>query len=579
MRNTPRFALLALVFILLLSLASPAQASAGNAGGTGEVVGYYASWASAQGCSPSELPAERFTQINYAFAKIADGRAALCDPARDSRTLRELTALREQNPSLRIVLSIGGWDESAWFSDAAASAESRQAFAQSCVDLLAVHSLDGVDLDWEYPVSGGAPGVVHRPQDKENFTLLLRALRTALDRQGRRDGKEYVLTIAGAVGSGYLNCIEPEEVAEIVDFIFLMAYDVHGPWDSLADFNAPLYSASDGPVRYRSSVDDGVSSWLGRGVPAEKLVLGMPLYGYIYQGVDRRNSGLYQSFESAKSVSWDSVKREYLNRSSYRRLRHEEAGVPYLYGNRSFLSYDDPESIAAKAELARRRGLGGVGFWELSQDREGDLIESAWTAWNKGRFRDVPQDAWYAGAVEQVCASGLMNGTGTGTFSPGGTVTRGQTAAILHRLAGEPKVQGSSFSDVSAAAYYSEAVAWAARLGVVEGFSDGTFRPDLPVSRQQLASILWRYARLEGADSGSRASLQDYPDAGEVGGYAREAMGWALAEGILQGAKDGTLQPQGRAARGQAAVLLERFQKLLQSVHPAGGRDIYSQHT
>nr|WP_325212435.1 glycosyl hydrolase family 18 protein [uncultured Oscillibacter sp.] len=564
MRKMRRFIPLVLVFVLLLSLAGPGRASAAGSGGTGEMVGYYASWAAAQGHTPDKLPAERFTQINYAFAKIKDGKAALGDPARDRKNLRELTALRRRNPDLRLVLSLGGWDGSAGFSDAAASAGSRKIFAQSCADLIAAHGLDGVDLDWEYPVSGGAPGVVHRPQDRENFTLLLRELRETLDRLGRRDGKRYVLTIAGAISGGYLNSIQPKAVAELVDHVFLMAYDLHGPWDAYADFNAPLYAASDGPPRYRASVDDGISAWLAQGVPAEKLVLGMPLYGYIYQGADRRNGGLYSRFDSAKSVSWDKVKGEYLNRSAYRQFRHEEAGVPYLYGDRSFLSYDDPDSIAAKAELARRRGLGGVGFWELSQDRSGDLIQSAWTAWNGGRFQDVPPDAWYAGAVERVCAAGLMNGVSSTVFSPGGTVTRGQIAAILYRLAGSPAVRGSSFSDVPAGAYYSEAVAWAARRGVAEGFHDGTFRPDLPVSRQQLAAILWRYAKLERADSGARASLRGWPDAGEVGGYAGEAMSWALAEGILQGTKEGTLQPQGRAARGQAAVLLERFQKLLE---------------
>lgn len=562
MRNIRRFALLLLMVSLLLSLADAGRASAAGSGG--EVVGYYASWAAAQGYAPDQLPAERFTQINYAFANIADGRAILGDPVRDGENLRSLTELRRRNPDLNIVLSLGGWDDSAGFSDAASSPESRRAFARSCVDLLAAHGLDGVDLDWEYPVSGGAPGTVHRPQDKENFTLLLRELRRALDQQGRRDGKRYVLTIAGAVNGGYLACIEPQAAAEIVDHIFLMAYDLHGPWDASTGLNAPLYPSSDGPARSRASVDGGISAWLGRGVPAEKLVLGMPLYGYIFQGVSSRGNGLYQSFDSAKSVSWDKVKEAYLNRSAYRQFRHEEAQAPYLYGNRAFLSYDDPDSIAAKAALARRRGLGGVGFWELSQDRDGDLIQSAWAAWNGGRFQDVPQDAWYAGPVERVCAAGLMKGTGPGLFSPGETVTRGQIAAILHRLAGEPAVRGSSFSDVADGAYYSEAVAWAARRGVAEGFPDGTFRPHLPVSRQQLAAILWRYAKLEQADSGNRAALQGFPDAGDVSAYAREAMGWALAEGILRGTGDGKLQPQGRAARGQTAVLLERFQNLLE---------------
>lgn len=560
MWKTRCLALLAL--ILLFSAVEPPRASA--AGDGGAVVGYYASWAPGQGYRPEDVPAERFTQINYAFADIRDGRAVLSAPERDAKTLRELTGLRKRNPALKIVLSLGGWDGSAGFSDAAASARSRGVFVQSCLDLLLEHGLDGVDLDWEYPVSGGAPGVAHRPQDRENLTALLRDLRGALDRQGRRDGKRYVLTIAGAVSGGYLNNIEPQAVAELVDHIFLMAYDLHGPWDAASGFNAPLYAPTDGPSRYRSSVDGGISAWLDRGVPPEKLVLGMPLYGYIYQGVDRRNDGLFQSFSSARSVPWNKVRSDYLRQGAYRQLRHPEAGVPYLYGNRSFLSYDDPASIAAKAELARRRGLGGFGFWELSQDSRGDLIQSAWDAWNGGRFQDVPPDAWYAGAVERVCAAGLMNGTGPTAFSPGGTVTRGQIAAILHRLAGEPQARGSAFSDVPDSAYYGEAVAWAAQRGLVEGFHDGTFRPDLPVSRQQLAAILWRYAGQAGADSGSRAPLRGWLDAGEVSGYAREAMSWALAEGILQGTKEGTLQPQGRAARGQAAVLLERFQALLE---------------
>lgn len=546
--------LLALCLLLPLTAGRRAAAS-GTAAGT--VVGYYASWAS--GCMPEDIPAGLFTQINYAFARIEDGRAVLGEPARDGRNLRALTGLREREPELKIVLSVGGWDESTYFSDVASSADRRTVFAQSCLELLLEYGLDGVDLDWEYPVSGGAPGVIHRTGDRENFTLLLRTLRQTLDRQGRRDGKRYVLSVAGAVDSGYLNHIEPQAVAETVDHIFLMAYDMNGPWDARTGFNAPLYTASGS----RASVDGGISAWLARGVPAEKLVLGMPLYGYLYQGVSRVNSGLYSRFSGASSVAWDRVKREYLVKSAYRRFWDDEAETPYLYGNQTFLSYDDEDSIAAKGALARQRGLGGIGFWELSQDSGGELVRSAWSAWNGGTFRDVPGDTWYASAVERVSAAGLMNGTAPGIFSPGGAVTRGQTAAILYRLSGEPAVYGSSFSDIPASAYYAKAVAWAARQGVVEGFSDGTFRPDLPVSRQQLAAILWRYAGLNQADSGRRASLESFRDAGEVSAYAAEPLRWALAEGILQGTAEGNLLPRGRAARGQTAVFLERFMNLL----------------
>ena len=179
-------------------------------------------------------------------------------------------------------------------------------------------------------------------------------------------------------------------------------------------------------------------------------------------------------------------------------------------------------------------------------------------------FTDLEEGAYYYDAVVWANAHGVVNGISAERFGPNQPVSRQQIAAILHRLAGEPSLRGSSFSDVPSSAYYGEAVAWAVRRGIVEGYPDGTFRPDLPVSRQQLVSILWRYAKLERADRGSRASLRGFPDAGDVADYAGEAMSWALAEGILQGTKEGRLQPQGRAARGQTAVLLERFQTLLE---------------
>lgn len=563
MGKTRRLMPLVLIFTLLLALMEPGRASA--AGTAGTVVGYYAAWASGQGYTPDQLPAELFTQINYAFAKIQDGKLALSAPEQDRKNLQGLTALRKRNPKLKIVLSVGGWDESTYFSDAAVSPASRAAFAQSCAELILEHRLDGIDLDWEYPVSGGAAGVIHRPQDKENFTLLLQALRDALDRQGRQNGKQYVLSIAGAADGSYLNAIEPQAAAEIVDHIFIMAYDFNGPWDIYTGFNAPLYTPSGGPNRYRSSVDCSVSAWLRHGVPAGKLVLGMPLYGYIYQGVSHGSYGLYGLFNSAKSLSWDKLKEEYLNNSSYQQFRHSEADVPYLYGNQNFISYDDENSIAHKGELARRYGLGGIGFWELSQDQDGDLLQSAWAAWNSGRFQDVPPDAWYAGAVERISAAGLMRGTGAGQFSPNKTVTRGQITAILHRLSGAPAASHIPFSDVSASDYYGEAAAWAAEQGVVGGFPDGTFRPNLPVSRQQLAAILWRYALLEQADSGKRASLEDYQDTGEISGYAMEPLSWALAEGILGGTKEKRLLPQGSASRAQTAVILDRFSALLET--------------
>lgn len=556
-----RAALWLLTICLAAAMTGVEPLDAAAAETAGEVVGYYASWAPYRGYTPDQLDAGRFTQINYAFADISSttGKVVLANPTQDAKTLAGLTALRKQNPNLKIVLSVGGWDYSTYFSDAASTAARRETFAQSCLDLILAHDLDGVDLDWEYPVSGGTAGVIHRPQDKQNFTLLLKAIRQKLDQQERKDGRDYRLTIAGATGGWYLNNIEPQAVAETVDHVFLMTYDFSGPWSSRSGFNAPLHGTD--------SVESVVKAWLGKGVAAEKLVLGMPLYGYIYQGVSSTGSGLNSSFTSARSVTYNAMKSTYLTDSAYRQLRHATAQVPYLYGQRTFISYDDPASVAAKAELARDYSLGGIGFWELSQDTAGELVSAACQAWGGtvSGFRDVPETAWYAEAVAEVSEAGLMQGIGNGLFSPGGTVSRGMAAAILYRLAGEPKAPDIPFSDVSASDYYGSAVAWAAEAGVVTGYADGTFRPQLPVSRQQLAALLWRYADWAEIDLARPADLVDYQDADQVAVYAVEPLGWAVKAGLIQGTAEGKLLPQGGALRGQTAVILCRFLELLEA--------------
>ena len=557
-------AALAAACMAALLLGTPTGAEQRTYQAGGEVVGYYAGWAAYQGYTPDQLPAEHLTQINYAFARIDPDTLtiALENPAHDKKNLAALRKLRQQNGHLKLLISVGGWSDSQHFSDAAATAARREAFAASCVDFVVAQGLDGVDLDWEYPVSGGAPGTNHRPADKQNFTKLLQELRTQLDRQGRRDGKDYSLTIAGAAGSWYLNQIEAVKVADIVDHIFLMGYDLHGPWDTSADFNAPLYTPSGASPQGKSSIADSVQAYLDKGIPAEKLVLGMPLYGYAYQGVSSQNNGLYSTYTSAKSVSYKTLKKSYLSNAAYRRLRHEEAQVPYLYGSRTFISYDDAESLAAKAALARSRDLGGIGFWELSQDDGGELTAAASSAFRStwdNPFRDVAPGAWYEEAVRYVYEAGLMQGTTGTTFSPGRTSNRGQIAAILHRLEGSPRAGTPPFTDVAADSYCADAVAWAEKNNIVRGFEDGTFRPEGRITRQQLAAILFRYLEHRGADTAGRADLSRFSDTAAVADYAREAMAWAVSAGLLQGRSDGTLDPAGSATRAQTAVILQRL--------------------
>ena len=571
----PLLLLWAAVLLLGLLLPHTGSTAAGHTYAAQEqaVVGYYAGWAAYRGYTPDQLPAQELTHINYAFAMIDPdtGTLALGDPAQDRKNFAALRDLREAWPHLKLLVSVGGWDYSTYFSDVASTAARRETFAQSCVDFLVEHGLDGIDLDWEYPVSGGLPGTVHRPQDKKNFTLLLQAIRTKLDRQGRRDGKRYSLTIAGAAGADYLNKIEPEAVAELVDHIFLMAYDIHGPWDRYADLNAPLYTPSEDSPQYQNSVSDSIQRYLQRGVPAEKLVLGMPLYGYCYQGVSSRNHGLYSSYDSASSVPYRTLVSQYLSDPAYQQLRHEEAQVPYLYGNGSFVTYEDPQSMAAKGALAREEGLGGIGFWELSQDSGSTLVESAVDAFTGGEstespeedgsggFLDVSPEDWFHEAVEYVSQQGWMTGTSASRFSPHLATSRGMLVTILHRLAGTPEAPAAHFPDLSAGAYYQEAVAWAAAEGIVEGYDDGRFGPDDPVTREQTAAILFRFADWQGRDTSGRAGLEDFRDGDQVSPYAREPVAWAVEAGLLTGRGEDTLAPGGTASRAETAALLARF--------------------
>lgn len=347
------------------------------------IAGYYAGWSSYKGYTPDKIPANRLTHLHYAFAKIdpSANAVALADPSNDRKNFAALRKLKQRQPALKTLISIGGWDYSTYFSDVASSAARREAFAQSCLEFILEHGFDGIDLDWEYPVSGGLAGNTNRPQDKQNFTLLLQAIREKLNRQSAKDGRQYYLTIAGAANTSYLSKIEPAKVSALVDYLFVMSYDIHGPWDSYADLNAPLYKPQESSPQYKNSVYDGIRAYLDKGVPAKKLILGMPFYGYLYQGVSGRNNGLYSSFRSAKAISYDSLRKDYLNNSAYAKLWHDIARVPYLYGNDSFISYEDPSSIAAKAGLAKSLKLGGPwGAWELSHDTSGALLDSAYKA-------------------------------------------------------------------------------------------------------------------------------------------------------------------------------------------------------
>jgi len=175
-------------------------------------------------------------------------------------------------------------------------------------------------------------------------------------------------------------------------------------------------------------------------------------------------------------------------------------------------------------------------------------------------FADVPASEWYYDEVEYVRDKGLMTGTSTTTFSPGENTSRGMLVTILYRLEGEPEVtKAAEFSDVAAGQWYTDAVAWAAENKIVEGY-DGVFAPSDPITREQFATILYRYAKYKGYDVsvGEDTNILSYEDAFDVSEYAYPALQWACGEGLINGI-DGSLVPQGSAIRAQAAAILMRF--------------------
>lgn len=176
-------------------------------------------------------------------------------------------------------------------------------------------------------------------------------------------------------------------------------------------------------------------------------------------------------------------------------------------------------------------------------------------------FTDVSTSDWFYDDVAFVYENGLFSGTDSRSFSPNASMTRAMLVTVLYRLEGEPTVTGrSSFTDVRSGAYYEKSVIWAAANGIVTGTDSTSFSPDAKVTREQLAAILYRYAQYRKLDTDASAKLNSFTDAGSVSAYASEALGWAVSEGLINGAS-GKLMPKGDATRAQVAAILHRFVK------------------
>ena len=329
------------------------------------------------GSIPAVIHPEKLTHINFSFAHIADGRAVLDMPgsAKDLATLR---ALKKTKPRLKVLVSVGGWTADG-FSDAALTDASRHAFAVSVIQMLRDNDLDGVDLDWEYPGQGAA-GIKYREEDKGDFTLLLKTLRHELDTAGaatqHTGANHYLLTIAAA-DREYFDHVEVSRLHVYVDWINEMAYDFFNSLTPTTGHHAGLYRSKFGAPTDRTA-DAAVKQYLAAGVPADKIVLGVPFYGRAFAGVTAKNHGIDQPYERFQDFySYDDLVQKFIGKEGYVRYWDAEAQVPYLWNetSRSFISYEDPQSLGIKVCYVRDQHLGGVMFWELKLDRNDELLD------------------------------------------------------------------------------------------------------------------------------------------------------------------------------------------------------------
>ncbi|MEM7249371.1 MAG: glycoside hydrolase family 18 protein [Acidobacteriota bacterium] len=395
---------LGLVILFLLGPSLPVAADP-------VVVGYYTSWSIyGRDYQVEDLDAARLTHVNYAFSNIdaTTGTCVLGDPWADvDRALdgdcwdpgclrgnfRRFQLLKEAHPHLKLMISIGGWTWSSAFSQVAATEESRRRFAESCIDLYVrgefggshgTHPgiFDGIDVDWEFPVSGGpSPG---RPEDTANFTLLMTELREQLDALSLETGADYELSIAAGPAPSHRANLDIAGLAAVLDHVDVMAYDYHGGWEATSNFNAPLQRSTDDPVLDPAgfSVAESIDAYLAAGVPPEKLVMGLPLYGRCWSGVPAAGDGLHQPASGTCPGTWEPGNVDYWDvvanhLPTATRHFHERARVPWLHAGDLFISYDDAESFREKAALACERGLAGVMLWELSgdlRDRDQSLL-------------------------------------------------------------------------------------------------------------------------------------------------------------------------------------------------------------
>ncbi|CAN9089078.1 unnamed protein product [Alternaria alternata] len=355
-------------------------------------VAYYGSWdIYTRNFQPQEIPAKRLTHLLYSFAdNKPDGTVFLTDSYADVEkhyatdswndvgnnlygSLKQLQILKAKNRNLKVLLSIGGWtytNTNKHMDGPMATAEGRQRFASSCVELIRDYGFDGIDVDWEYP------------KDKEQghqWLELLKEIRSQMnkyadklvhkDDSGYELKPKFLLTIASPAGENNYRNLPLREISEVTDFINLMAYDYAGSWDKQTGHNSNLYPSTSNPLSTPFNTASVLAAYNAAGVPSSKLNLGMPLYGRSFTNTQ----GVGKSFDSTGEGSFEKGIYDFkdLPVAGAQEYYDEEVGASYSYdeGIGTFVSYDTVAMALKKVDYIAQQKLGGAMWWEISGDK------------------------------------------------------------------------------------------------------------------------------------------------------------------------------------------------------------------
>lgn len=336
------------------------------------------------------LPLDRLTHIIFSFTEVI-GNEMKFENDSTGIMLKKLVFEKKEHPNLKVMIACGGWGGSGGFSEMSRTPETRQKFVESVVRFIKEYKLDGLDIDWEYP---GMPGIgnPYIPEDKENFTSLMRELREAMD----SIGKDQVLTFAVAGWEEFFNHVELDKVMPSVTYMNVMSYDLAGGddsytshhtnlgWVKMADLEgnpAAEKIREEGDSTKPYSAEKIISYCMGKGVNPGQIVIGGGFFGKAWKGVPPANNGLYQLNRGPwrERNSYATIREKREDKNGFVRHWDPIAKAPFLYNatDSVFISYEDTVSIRLKTEYAIKTGLGGIMFWSLNSDTPKDGLVDA----------------------------------------------------------------------------------------------------------------------------------------------------------------------------------------------------------